>query len=159
MSTAFLAILLAFTTGQHTKQVSDTQKADFIRLLKTLPVKGEFYTNAAVKKAGPYLPVLFALTEDDIKGYDLYPFIALSRGLCDQKKRRDYAVRHFAEIRHPTIKLFWAVMLFDAGVRKPEIVLLLKDALKSEAQAELLSEALGPGFGDFKKRVEAYPKP
>jgi hypothetical protein len=39
----------------------------FIELLKTLPYKSEFFTDDAVKTAGPYLPVLFTLTEKDIE--------------------------------------------------------------------------------------------
>ncbi|HEU0143985.1 MAG TPA: hypothetical protein VFQ47_04305 [Nitrososphaera sp.] len=158
MIAAFLTILLVLTPSQASNQISDTQKKDFIELLKTLPHKGEFYTDEAIEKAGPYLPVLFALTEKDIEKYDIYPFAAISRGLCDQKKHRDYAVRHFAEIRHPMLKLFWGAMLFDAGATSPEIVRFLKDALESKEQAKLLSEIIGPQFEDFKQRVKAYPK-
>ena len=81
MITVFLAILLIPIQGQTTNQVSDSQKQAFIEFLKTLPTKGEFYTDDAAKKAGPYLPVLFALNEKDIEKYDLYPFLAISRAL------------------------------------------------------------------------------
>ena len=158
MIAAFLTILLALTPYQAANQVSVAQKKEFIKLLQILPYEGEFYTDEGIEKAGPYLPVLFALTEKDIKRYDIYPFVALSRGLCDQKKHRDYAVRHFAEIRHPTLKLFWAAMLFDeAGGRSAEITIFLKHALASRAQAKLLSQIVGPNFEDFKRRVIAYP--
>ncbi len=110
-----LSSLLTLTSCQASNQISDVQKKDFIGLLKTLPVKGEFYTDAAIDKAGRYLPVFFALTEKDIEKYDIYPFLALSRGLCDRKVHRDYAVRHFAEIRHPMLKFGWGAMLFNAG--------------------------------------------
>ena len=81
MLAALLTILLLFVPSQATDQISDAQKKSFIELLKTLPVKGEFFTDDAIEKAGPYLPVLFALTEKDIEKYDIYPFGALSRGL------------------------------------------------------------------------------
>jgi hypothetical protein len=158
MIAAYLTILLALMPALVSSQISDAQKKEFIELLKTLPHKGEFYTNEAVEKAGPYLPVLFALTEKDVAGYDIYPFAAISRGLCDQKKHRDYTVRHFAEIRHPELKLFWGAMLFDGGAISPEIVRFLKAALESPEQAKLLSEMIGPQFEDFKRRVKAYPK-
>jgi hypothetical protein len=157
MIATFLTILLALTPSQASAQISDAQKKEFIKLLKTLPFEDEFYTDEAIKKAGPYLPVLFALTEEDIKRYDIYPFAAISRGLCDQKQHRDYAVRHFAEIRHPTLRLFWGAMLFDAGALSPEIVRFLKDALAIEAQAKLLAQMVGPEFENFKRRVLAYP--
>jgi hypothetical protein len=80
------------------------------------------------------VPVLFALTEKDIAKYDIYPFAAISRGLCDQKKHRDYAVRHFAEIRHPDLKLFWGAILFDAGAASPETVHFLRDVLESPSR-------------------------
>jgi hypothetical protein len=158
MIAAFLTILLVLTPSQASSQISEAQKKEFLELLKTLPHKGEFYTDEAIKKAGPYLPVLFALTEKDIEKYDIYPFAAISRGLCDQKIHRDYAARHIAEIRHPALKLFWGAMLFDAGATSPEIVRYLKDALESPEKAKLLSEMIGPEFEDFKRRVKAYPE-
>jgi hypothetical protein len=158
MIAAILTILLVLTPSQASSQISEAQKKEFIELLKTLPHKGEFFTDKAVEKAGPYLPVLFALTEKDIEKLDIYPFAAISRGLCNQKKHRDYAVHHFAEIRHPELKLFWGAMLFDAEAISPEIVRFLKDALESPEQAKLLSEIIGPEFEDFKSRVKAYPK-
>src|SRR5437773_11144948 len=154
MISAILALLLVFAPHQApTSQVSDTQKKDFIELLKALPHKGEFFTDEAVTKAGPYLPVLFALTEKDIEAYDIYPFAALSRGLCDDKDHRQYATTHFAQIRHPMLKLFWAAMLFDEGKTTPEIVGFLRDALNSDAQAKILAEVIGPKFADFKTRL------
>jgi hypothetical protein len=158
MFTAFLAVLLVLSSLQASSQISEVQKKEFIELLKTLPHKGEFYTDEAIERAGSYLPVLFSLTEKDIERYDIYPFAALSRGLCDQKKHRDYAVLHFSEIYHPELKLFWASMLFDKGAITAQIVRFLKDALVSPEQAKLLSEVIGPEFEDFKRRVNAYPK-
>lgn len=158
MTAVFLTILLVLTPSQASNQISEAQKKEFIELLGTLPHKGEFFTDEAVEKAGPYLPILFALTEKDIEEYDIYPFAAISRGLFDQKKHRDYAVRHFADISHPELKLFWGAMLFDAGATSPEIVRFLKDALELPEQAKVLSEIVGPQFEDFKRRVKAYPK-
>jgi hypothetical protein len=157
MIAAFLTMLLILAPSQPMSQVSDVQKREFIELLKTLPIKGDFYTDEAVEKAGHYLPVLFALTEKDIEKYDIYPFAAISRGLCDHKEHRAYAVRHFAKIRHPELKLFWGVKLFDAGEASPEIVRFLRDALESDVQAKRLSEIVGPQFDDFKKRITAHP--
>ena len=136
-------------------QISEAQKKQFIQLLKTLPHKGEFFTDDAVKTAGPYLPILLALTDKDIEGLDIYPFAALSRGLCDVKENRVYATNHFQEIQHAELKLFWATMLFDAGNPSPEIVRYLKAALKSEAQAKSLAEIAGPNFENLKRRILA----
>ena len=101
--------------------------------------------------------MLLALTDKDIEGYDIYPFAALSRGLCDIKEHRQYATAHFGEIRHSELKLFWAAMLLNEGNPSTEIVHFLKDALKSETQAKLLGEITGPNFADFKTRVIAAP--
>jgi hypothetical protein len=146
-----LSVLLVLTPHQApATQISDAQKKDLLNLLKTLPHKGEFFTDDAITTAGPYLPVLLALTDKDIEGYDIYPFAALSRGLCDIKEHRLYAAAHFGEIKHSELKLFWAAMLFDEGNPSTEITRFLKDALKSEAQAKLLGEIIGPKFTDFK---------
>lgn len=155
-----LLVLLVFTPLQTPdNQVSEAQKKQFIELLKTLPHKGEFFTKDAASTAGPYLPVLFALTEKDIERYDIYPFLAISRALCDVKEHRLYANKHFADIRHSELKLFWAAMLFDAGEPSPQIVQYLKSALESDAQARLLAEIAGPDYENLKRRIEAAPKP
>ena len=157
MVAAIFIVLLVLAPHQASNQIPDARKREFIELLSTLPTKGEFYTEEAVDKAGPHLPVLFALTEKDIRKHYIYPFLAISRGLADRKKHREYAVGHFAEVRHPTLKLFWGAMLFDEGAASPEIVRFLKDALKAEARAKLLSQMVGPEFGDFRRRVQASP--
>jgi len=146
-----LAVVLVFGQGLH--QVSTSDKSEFIGLLRTLPTKGEFYSEEAVRKAGPYMPTLFSLTEADIRKYDFYQFGAISRGLCDQKDQRDYAVHHFEEIRHPKLKLLWAVMLFNSGVASPEINEFLKKAVSSKDQSKVLAKMIGPKFQSFKKRV------
>ena len=102
-------------------------------------------------------PVLFALTDKDIEGYDIYPFASLARGLSDIKEHRQYATAHFGEIRHSELKLLWAAMLFDEGKPSTEIALFLKAALKSEAQAKFLAEITGPNFANFKRRVNSSP--
>lgn len=160
MTAVTLIFLLLFAPQQAPAgQVSDAQKKEFIDLLKRLPHKREFFTDDAVKSAGPYLPVIFALTEKDIEGYDIYPFAALSRGLCNDKEHRLYATRHFDDIRHPDLKLFWAAMLFNTGRPSTQIVQYLRAALNSQAQSKALAEMVGPNFSDFKRRVNAAAKP
>jgi hypothetical protein len=155
MISTFLAILLIAIPGQATNQVqvSDAQKRAFVDFLKTLPTKGEFYTDDAAKKAGPYMPVLFALTEEDIQKQDLYPFLAISRALSDDAEYRGSAVRNFPKIRHPKLKLFWAAILFDGGSASPEVKQFLRDALTSNEQIKQLSEMMGPQFEALRKRV------
>ena len=154
-----LLLLLHFVPMQTpANQISEAQKKQFVEVLKTLPHKGEFFTEDAVKTAGPYLPVLYALTDKDLGGYDIYPFMAISRGLCDVKEHRLYANNHFADIRHSELKLLWAAMLFEHGNRSPQIVKYLKLALKSDTQARLLAEMVGPHYEDLKRRIEAARK-
>jgi hypothetical protein len=153
----FILLTLLVITPQQApaSQISDAQKKDFLNLLKTLPHKGEFFTDDAIKTAQPYLPVLFSLTNKDIEGYDIYPFAALSGGLSADERNREYATAHFAEIQHSELKLGWAAMLFNAGKPSAEIVRFLRDALKSQARAKVLAEMLGPNFASFKRRVTA----
>ena len=145
--------VLVLAPNQTTTYITEIRKQEFIQLLQTLPHKGEFYTDEAIAKAGPYLPTLFALTETDLTGYDIYPFGALSSGLASHVEHRKYAVRNFSKIQHPTIKLLWSVMLFDSAQRSPEVVRFLKNALADPEQTKVLSEGLGPKFSDFKNRV------
>lgn len=81
MISILMTVFLALTPSQVGEKITKTQKQEFIKLLSQLPVKGEFYTDEAVKKAGPYLPVLFALTEKEVKESIFYSFGAISRGL------------------------------------------------------------------------------
>jgi len=153
------SLVIPFCLGACQMQggISLKQKRNFIDLVKELPAGsgGEIYTADAITQANPYLPVLLALDDVDVGMEDIYPFIALSRGLCDQAQNRDYVIRNFSEIRHPVLKLVWGVMLFDAGSASPGIVQFLKNSLKSKKQSQILSEALGDDFSDLQKRLGA----
>jgi len=155
----FLIILVGITLSpiHAAQEISDAQKKEFIELLKTLPSKGEFYTEEAGRRAGPYLPVLFSLTEKEVEKDALYAFVAISVGIAADQERRAYAVSHFGEIRHPDLKLFWAAMLFNLDAASPGIVHYLRDALNSEAQARELRSMVGPKFKFFKRAIGKHP--
>jgi hypothetical protein len=154
-----LIALLVAVPGFASAQVSDAQKAAFIALLKTLPTDGEFYADAAVTRAEPYLPVLFALTEANLQPFDSYPFVAISRGLSERAKPRAYAIRHFADIQHPLLKLGWAVLVFNERCASPEMVRFLRTVLDSPPQAALLAEMAGPDFERMKARIVTAANP
>jgi hypothetical protein len=158
MLTALLATLMVCAPYQNTDQVSLAEKQAFIELVKTLPTKGEFYTDDAVRKAGPYIRVLFALTEKDLQGYDVYNFLALNRTLCDDATHRAFADRNFTRIQHPKIKVFWAAMLFDEGSTSAEIKQFLLEMLKSEEQTKELSEIMGPRFERMRQKLLKVPQ-
>jgi WD40 repeat protein len=158
MKTALLiTLLVSFASASLAQDSSAAQKKEFIDLLKTLPTKGEFYTDESIRRATPYLPALLSLTEDDIEKYDFYPLAAISGGLAREKTNRAYVLKRFAEIRHPQLKLFWAAMLFNADDISPEVVHYLRDALKEPSRAKTLSEAIGPDFKFFKRKVLSHP--
>jgi hypothetical protein len=144
-------LLAAFAWGQAApdKLVTDSEKKEFLKVLATLPTEGEFFTEEAGKKAVPYTRVLLALTEKDLANKDIYAFLALSSGLLSHKEARQYGVSNFSKIAHPTIKLAWAIGLFEDKPPSPEIVAFLRKAVDTRI-AQML---LGPGFEDFKERV------
>lgn len=141
---------------QLEKGVGSAEKKAFLELLKTLPTRGEFFTEESVQRAAPHTHVLLALTVQDIGKHDIYPFLALSRGLLDRKALREYGARNFPRIAHPTIKLFWAAVLFDEKPATAEIARFLRAALACKNQTDELSQMLGPDFEQFKKRVKEY---
>jgi hypothetical protein len=153
MSALLLLAILTLGQAQPEKPVTDADKKAFLELLAKLPTKGEFFTEEAVTKAAPYTRVLLALTEKDLEKRDLYPVLALSRGLIDRKEPRQYGITHFAKIAHPTIKLFWASLLFEDKPPSWEIIKFLRQALDAKEDARTLSAMAGPGFEDFKERV------
>jgi hypothetical protein len=153
MSTKLFLIALALGMAEPAKKVPEADKKAFLKKLAKLPTRGEFFTKDAVKKAIPDTHILLALTPKDLGNYDLYPFLALSRGLIEHKEARQYGTKNFDKIAHPTIKLFWAAMLFDKDTPCPAIVTFLRNALKSKQQARTLAEMLGPGFKKFKERI------
>lgn len=153
-----IALLLAVCPVFVAQNATDTQKKEFIELLKTLPTSGEFYTPEAVQQAARYLPVLLSLTEKDIEPYDLYPFVALSSGLSSDKQNRAYVLSHFNEIRHVNLKLFWAALLFNAGDISRDVVHHLRDALLEPARAGELSDLVGHSqFKFFRRKVLSHP--
>jgi hypothetical protein len=153
MCATILLVLLALGQARPDKPVTDAEKKEFLELVAKLPTQGEFFTKEAITKAVPYTRVLLALTESDLGQRDLYPFLALSRGLIDRKEPRQYGIAHFGTIAHATIKLFWASALFDESPSSPEIVAFLRKALDSKAEARTLAEMAGPGFEEFRERV------
>src|SRR5262245_48589405 len=128
MSATF--VLLAFACGQPQpeKAVTAAEKKEFLKLLATLPTRGEFFAEEAIPKAAPYTRVLLALTEKDLAKYDLYAFMALSAGLVGHKDARQYATANFGKIAHPQLKLSWAIMLFRQGKPPSEVVPYLRKA-------------------------------
>src|SRR5260221_6181713 len=108
------AVTLCFAlVAEDEAKVTDAEKQAFIALMKTLPVKGEFFADEGVEKAAPFLRVFLALNEADLKGLDLYPFGALSNQLCGKKERREYIAKNFDTIAHPELKLGFALVLFS----------------------------------------------
>jgi hypothetical protein len=150
MYATLLVIAFALDHPQPEKAVTDVEKKEFLKLLATLPTRGEFFAEDAVPKAAPYTRVLLALTEKDLEKYDLYPFLALSAGLMGHKEARQYAAATFGKIAHPQIKLGWAIMLFRNGKPPPEVLPYLRKALDTEKEVNF---GLGPGFQDFKEEV------
>ena len=94
--------------------------------------------------------MLLALTKQDIKNDDeLYPVLALSRGLLDRKEQQAYGRSRFSKIAHPDIRLFWGTVKGGfAGNRG-----LLRQALAAKEEAKKMAEWLGPDFDDFRKRL------
>lgn len=153
MSAIMLLTVLALAQVQADKPVTDTEKKAFLELLAKLPTKGEFFTEEAIAKAAPQTRVLLALTEKDVGDRDLYPFLALSSGLLERKKPRQYGLSRFHTIAHPTLKLFWASVLFRHKPPSPEIVAFLRKALDSKETSRKLAMMAGPEFEDFKEQV------
>lgn len=145
-------LLIAFAIGQPRPDnvVTEAEKKEFLKLLATLPTRGEFFAEEAIPKAAPYTRVILALDEKDLDKRDLYPFLALSAGLMGHKEAREYGAANFSKIAHPQIKLGWAIMLFRHGNGPREVVPYLRKALDSEPEGNF---GLGPGFQDFKDDV------
>jgi len=150
MSAILLLVAFAFGQPEPEKEVTDAEKKEFLKVLATLPTRGEFFAEEAIPKAATYTRVLLALTEKDLEKHDLYPFLALSAGLMGHKEAREYAAANFGKIAHPQIKLGWAIMLFRHDKAPPEVVPYLHKALDSQPEAKF---GLGPGFQDFKDDV------
>jgi hypothetical protein len=164
MRSAIIFVLLSLGCGASlagsSNAVTSADKREFIRLLEKLPTDGEFYADESIRKAAPHIAVLFALTPQDIGEMDIYPFAAVSRGLCDMPKYRQYGLEHFGNIAHPMLKLFWAAILFDGhSPVSSEVVVYLRAAIESEQQAKELAEIVGPKYRKFKKQVTEYDVP
>lgn len=150
-----LFVLSFMVAAQPTeREVTAADKKAFLDLLTKLEIKGEFFTDESVKKALPHTGALLALTAKDIGSRNMYSFLALSSQLVEYKEARVYAARRFAKIAHPTLKMCWAVHLFATDESSDAVVKYLKEAVASKEQSKELSLLYGPGFEDFKKRVE-----
>lgn len=153
MSAIILLVALAPAQVEADKPVTAAEKKEFLELLAKLPAKGEFFTEKAIAKAAPHTRVLLALTEKDLGDADLYPLLALSSGLLEQKEPRQYGLTHFNDIAHPTLKLLWASALFRDKNPSPQIVAFLRKTLDAKESSEELARMAGPEFEDLKERV------
>jgi hypothetical protein len=159
MSASLFLIALALAQAQPEKGVTDAEKKALFKLLPTLPTRGEFFAEEGIAKAVPYTRVLLSLTEDDLKGRDIYPFLALTAGLMAHKEAREVGFKSFDQIAHPTLKLSWAATLFRQPDPPRQVVAFLKKALDSPADGKTLAMMMGPGFSAFKKSVnDAFEK-
>jgi hypothetical protein len=150
MIATFFFIVFAVAHPQAEKPVTDAEKKEFLKLLTTLPTRGEFFADEAIPKAAPYTRVLLALTEKDVGKDNLYPFLALSAGLARDNGARGYAAANFDKIAYPELKLGWAILLFRNGKPPPEVVAYLRKALETKKEIEF---GLGPAFQDFREAV------
>src|SRR6516164_2621745 len=107
MSASLFLIPLALAQPQPEKAVTAADKKAFFKLLATLPTRGEFFAEEGIAKAVPYTRVLLSLTEDDLKGRDIYPFLALGAGLMAHKEAREVGLKSFDQITYPMLKLSW----------------------------------------------------
>src|SRR5262245_60549019 len=154
MSASLFLIACALAQPQPESAITDAEKKEFFKLLATLPTRGEFFAEEGIAKAVPHTRVLLSLTEDDLKGRDIYPFLALSAGLMAHKEARETGLKNFDKISHPTLKLSWAAMLIRQPDPQRHVVAFLKKSLDSPDDAKTLSAMMGPGFPAFKKSVK-----
>lgn len=159
MTVIMLVFACVVSQAPEPEAVTAAEKREFLSLFRRLPSRGEFFTEEGIAKAVPFTRVLLSLTEDDLKGRDLYPFLALSAGLMSHKEAREVGLKNFDQIAHPVIKLFWAAMLIRQQDPPRHIIAFLKKALDSPADSMTLAEITGPGFTAFKKLVnDTYEK-
>lgn len=150
--------------GRSSIEITSSERRAFLELVAQLPTQNEFFSADGVKQAIPYTRVLFAITEDDenryasdlgIKEFDSYPLLALSADMAERSEVRAMAKKDFQRIQHPRIKLLWATLLFNKDDWTNETVEYVYAALQSEKDSKWLAGGTGPGFDDFKSRVEA----
>ncbi len=147
----FLAPCLA----QQTESISNDDKRKFVILLKSLKTKGEFFTDESIEKTIPYQNILFAFTEKDLSGQDIYPYLAISSGMMEYQQCREYARKNFSSIQHPDLKIGWAAMLLKQNIASPEIITYLSQVLKIPVQKKLLQEMCGPKFDEVERKIQA----
>jgi hypothetical protein len=158
MSTKILLVGLALGLGQASKDVTDADKQAFFKLLPNLPTQPAghgppVFTKEALKKAAPLAPVLFALTQKDLQKDETLMVTILTWQLAGVEEARQYGIKNFASIAHPSIKLWWSVGLFEAKAAPPEVVIFLRKALEAGAADKEEWFGYGPHFQEFKERV------
>ncbi len=135
-----------------------SQKAELIALMQRLPSTGDGYAPETETQLAPFLPALLALTEEDLVEFDndIYPFVAVLAILFQTPDHREYAVQHFADIRHPDLQLFVAAALFDMDLASNDIVHFLRLAMEDDDDRTRLAEIIGPDFKMFESSLSSY---
>lgn len=170
--TAIIAGLVVYwRIGPHSKEFNHLQieidakeRREFLEFVAQLPTQNEFFSDVGVNQAIPYARVLLAVTKEDedryasergIKEHDIYPLMALSAGMAERPEVRAFVNKNFSVIQHPRLKLMWGALLFDKSEYTRDIVVFLHSALDNKSEAQWLSGSMGPGYDNFKARVEA----
>ncbi|NUP96987.1 MAG: hypothetical protein HUU28_12575 [Planctomycetaceae bacterium] len=138
--------------------VTAKEKQELIQLIMEAPTQGEFLAEEGVEQLAPHIRTLFALTSADVDKEHIYPFVALSYGLCQQESGWRYGVEHFDEIQHPLLQLFWGALLFKQDHASPAIVDYLQRILDTPELRNELEPIVGPEFPSFEQRVRTAPR-
>ncbi|MHC4221224.1 MAG: M56 family metallopeptidase, partial [Planctomycetota bacterium] len=140
------------------------KKETFFKKIDTLETKGEFFTEESIRIITEDLPLFITITESDCeewaklnnREYDVYVYLALSTGLSENIKNRQYVGNHFSDIRHPMLKLAWAIQLYYKGPKTKEVSQYLYEMVTSEESSLILQEGLGHGWEEFKNEIISH---
>ena len=167
-----LIILAVFFTncvyGNLKYSVEEQDKfIEFVKKLKTNG--GDHFTDESIKKAEKYLPILLSMSDEDMKRYgDLQSVVfalgMLSVQLCCSKelniKNVVYFINNFNNIPNSTIKVIWAIKIFEETKPTDDIVLFIKESIKDPIKAKYIKGGrTKENWEKLKKKLESYNIP
>ena len=148
-------LLAGCSRAPRPSEITPEQKEEFVKLLRTLPTRAEFFADEGIRMTKPYLPHLLSFTEEDVKRFfdgEVYAIAVLSTGMAEDADNVARAAASFREIGHPVVRSIWARAILDTQRPPAEVIEYVRKGVEPDgaiasiappAHVRYLKERLG----------------
>lgn len=136
--------------------VTMADKKAFLDLVSTLPrEEGGMFTKEAGREIAPFARIFVSLTPKDVDPYWEVHLAYLVGPLLDDRESREFCIRNFAKIAHPTLRMWCGLLAFKKGYATKDVLNYLVNASSTKEGRELMEDIMGDDADGFIAQVKA----